>query len=147
VEHAAEYLDACLHLAQHPRNPIAHGDIDLFHTVAIVKVPPEVSFGFGCENRDLCLLDDLERLNFRELPSGTSFGRAGSIVDIPFDVRNEEDFNVGEHYFELDQAEIKTLKALMPSMLTRDETVIRQDCLCYLMERYDAHLADAGNGD
>ena len=24
----------------------------------------------------------------------------------------------------------------MPSMLTRDETVIRQDCLGYLMERY-----------
>jgi len=23
----------------------------------------------------------------------------------------------------------------MPAMLTRDERVIRQDCLCYLMER------------
>jgi hypothetical protein len=28
----------------------------------------------------------------------------------------------------------------MPSMLTRDEQVIRQDCLCYLMERYNDHL-------
>jgi hypothetical protein len=26
-------------------------------------------------------------------------------------------------------------KCLMPAMLTRDERVIRQDCLCYLMER------------
>jgi len=24
---------------------------------------------------------------------------------------------------------------LMPAMLTRDKRVIRQDCLCYLMER------------
>jgi hypothetical protein len=24
---------------------------------------------------------------------------------------------------------------VMPAMLTRDERVIRQDCLCYLMER------------
>jgi hypothetical protein len=28
----------------------------------------------------------------------------------------------------------------MPSMLTRDETVIRQDCLCYIMERYNDHV-------
>ncbi len=143
VKHAAEYLDACLHLAKHPLHPIAHGDIDLFHTVAIVKVPPRISFGFGCNNRDLCLLDDLERLNFRELPSGTSFGRVGSATVIPFDVRNEEDANVGERYFELEQEEIRTRTPLMPSMLTRDEAVIRQDCLCYLMERYDGHLVDA----
>jgi hypothetical protein len=26
-------------------------------------------------------------------------------------------------------------KSLMPAMLTRDTRVIRQDCLCYLMER------------
>jgi hypothetical protein len=24
----------------------------------------------------------------------------------------------------------------MPAMLTLDERIIRQDCLCYLMERY-----------
>jgi hypothetical protein len=28
----------------------------------------------------------------------------------------------------------------MPSMLTRNEVVIRQDCLCYLMERYNDHV-------
>lgn len=143
VEHAMEYLDACLRLAEHPQHPVAHGDIDLFHTVAIVKVPSEVSFGFGCDDRDLCLLDDLEHLNFRELPSGTCFGLAKSLVDIPFDVCNEKGLNVSGHFFELDQAEIKTRTPLMPSMLTRDETVIRQDCLCYVMERYDAHLTDA----
>lgn len=144
VEHAAEYLDACLHLAEHPQHPIAHGDIDLFHTVAIVKVPPEVSFGFGCDDRDLCLQDDLERLNFRELPPGTSFGLAGTAAVMPFDVRNEHNLNVAACYFELEQSEIKTRTPLMPSMLTQDETVIRQDCLCYLMERYNTHLSDAG---
>jgi len=29
----------------------------------------------------------------------------------------------------------------MPSMLTKDISVIRQDCLCYLMERYSDHLS------
>jgi hypothetical protein len=31
---------------------------------------------------------------------------------------------------------------VMPSMLTKDLDVIRQDCLCYLMERYGSHLSD-----
>ena len=26
---------------------------------------------------------------------------------------------------------------MMPAMLTLDENIIRQDCLCYLMERMD----------
>ncbi|MFZ3041956.1 MAG: hypothetical protein WA108_09235 [Thiobacillus sp.] len=33
------------------------------------------------------------------------------------------------------RGEITLRKPLMPAMLTRDEQVIRQDCLCYLMER------------
>jgi len=28
-------------------------------------------------------------------------------------------------------------KTLMPSMITLDETIIRQDCLCYLMEKME----------
>ena len=81
-----------------------------------------------CSNRDLCLLDDLERFNFRELAPGTSFGQAVSAVDIPFDVRNEQDHNVGGRYFELDQkGDTKRVSPVMPSMLTRDEMVIRQE--------------------
>ena len=38
VEHARDYLHACLHLAEHPEHPVSPHDIDLFHTVATVKV-------------------------------------------------------------------------------------------------------------
>lgn len=145
IEHAAEYLDACLHLHEHPVHPIAHHDVDLFHTVAVVRVPDEVSFGFGCADGELCLVDDLDRLNFRELPTGTGFGRIRKDADIPLHIRNEQDEDVSDRYFVVEDGELKTSCALMPSMLTRDETVIRQDCLCYLMERYDGHLADAGS--
>ena len=47
TEHAREYLDACLHMSAIPEHPVASHDVDLFHTVAIVKVPDGVSFGFG----------------------------------------------------------------------------------------------------
>ncbi len=142
VEHAAEFLDACLHLAQHPTHPVPPHDIDLFHTVAVVKIPPEISFGFGCRNRDLCLPGDLERLNFRELPAGTFFGSVKPGIQHPLDVRNELDHDVADRYFEVVNGDLRTRTPVMPSMLTQDEMVIRQDCLCYLMERYDRHLQD-----
>ncbi|WP_456414104.1 M14 family metallopeptidase [Thiolapillus sp.] len=144
VQHASEYLDACLHLAKHPSHTISPHDLNLYHTVAIVKIPPEVSFGFGCQNYDLCLLDDLEVLNFREIPAGTCFGRVGKGLGIPLEVKNEANHDVATRYFSVENGELRTRTPVMPSMLTRNEAVIRQDCLCYLMERYDLHLEDAG---
>ena len=142
--HAAEYVDACLHLAELPDHPVAAHDIDLFHTVAIVRVPKDISFGFGEHGYNMDFNADLDRLNFRELPIGTSFGRVNDSERLPLSVRDEQDRDVAARYFELEQGHLKTRLPVMPSMLTRDCTVIRQDCLCYLMERYNEHLSDAG---
>lgn len=144
TSHAAEYVDACLHLAELPQHPVPAHDIDLFHTVAIVRVPPDVAFGFGDNGYALDFTADLDRLNFRELPVGTSFGRVNNGQAMPLDVRDEGDQYVAEQYFKVEQGQLQTRLPVMPSMLTRDITVIRQDCLCYLMERYDGHLRDAG---
>ena len=54
------------------------------------------------------------------------------------------DRGVTERYFAVEGGRLLTRVPVMPSMLTCDPVVIRQDCLCYLMERYDHHLADAG---
>ena len=67
VEHARDYIDACLHLNEHSEHPVATQDIDLFHTVAQVRVPAEVSFGFGERGRDIRFAEDLDRLNFLSL--------------------------------------------------------------------------------
>ena len=139
TEHAREYLEACLHLSQHPEHPVASQDIDLFHTVATVKVPPSVAFSFDGAVADIRFVADLEYLNFRELPAGTVFGEVAD-GDIPLDVRDERGEDVARRFFEVADGMLRTRCAVMPSMLTTDETVIRQDCLCYLMERYNSHL-------
>ncbi len=135
VAHAADFVEACLHLSHHPEHPVPSHDIDLFHTVAVVRIPPHVSFGFGCSQRDLCLLEDLERFNFRELPAGTLFGSVRPDLGMPLEVRDELGREVAGRYFEVRDGELRTRVPVMPSMLTRNENVIRQDCLCYLMER------------
>ena len=53
---------------------------------------------------------------------------------------DEHGNDVAQRYFSTDGEELRVRVPVMPSMLTRDHRVIRQDCLCYLMERYNDHL-------
>lgn len=140
VDHAREYLNACLHLSMLPDHPVVAGDIDLFHTVAQVKVPEKVSFCFPPGQADILLTPELERLNFRELPRGTALGRVDAHDGTWLDVRDEQGKNVTSRYFHVEDSELRLTLPVMPSMLTCDEAVIRQDCLCYIMERYNDHV-------
>lgn len=135
TEHARDYLDACLHMSAIPEHPIASHDVDLFHTVAVVKVPDDVSFGFGDDAVDLRLVKDIDHLNFRELPAGSLLGWLRAGTKLSLDVRDDDDQPVFERYFTTGDGVLRTVRPFMPSMFTLDERVIRQDCLGYLMER------------
>lgn len=134
AEHALRFVEGGLHLAHFPENSLPATDYDLYHTVATVKVPPETDFSFRDEKAELRFPDDLDHMNFRELPAGTRFARVNS-SHIRLDVRSEEGEDVADHYFVQEDDALATCRPVMPSMLTLNEEVIRQDCLCYLMER------------
>lgn len=144
VEHAMGFLDACLNLADFPSHPVPAHDVELYHTMAVARVSPEASLGFADETAELDLVADLDSLNFRELPVGTVLGVVRSPSGIPITVEDEDGKDVTARYLDCVDGLLRTRMPLMPAMLTRDERVIRQDCLCYIMERYDAHLR---NGD
>jgi hypothetical protein len=135
TEHARGYIDACLHLHEIPEHPVASHDVDLFHTVATVKIPPEVSFGFGNVDTDLRLVEDLDHLNFRELPADTVLGSVRKGAEPQLNVCDDNGMEVFERYFYYDNQSLLTSRSFMPSMFTLDEMIIRQDCLGYLMER------------
>jgi succinylglutamate desuccinylase len=140
VEHARTFIDAALNLARISPHPVPHQDIDLFHTVAQVKIREEVGFAFAPDEADLQLNPTLEHLNFCELPVGMAFGRIRPHIGIGLDVRDERGENVGNRHFKVEDGELRLRQSVMPSMLTCNQAVIRQDCLCYLMERYSDHL-------
>jgi hypothetical protein len=135
VAHAAEYLMACIHLAELPAHPVSKRDIELFHTVAVVRAAPGVRVGFHGADLDLRLVEDLDQLNFQELPANTLLGWQHTGQKLLLEVTDEEDREVSARYFCLDGTELRTCRPVMPSMLTREVRIIRQDCLCYLMER------------
>jgi len=137
VEHAREFLHAGLNLVALPGHPLPQGDIDLFHTVAIVKVPEVLDFGFdGTEQQtDIRFPADIDCLNFSELPANTLLGWLGSERKSWLEAWDEQGNEVGEQYFSYENNEIRLTTPVMPSMLTCDSRIVRQDCLCYLMER------------
>jgi len=134
--HAARFIDAVLHLDHFPDKPPATGDFNLFHTVATVRIPEERSFGFGDVEADLQLDPQIDHMNFRELDAGTRFGRVRPDSPMPVVAFAEDGSNVTREYFTIRSSELLLARNAMPSMLTLNERVIRQDCLCYLMERY-----------
>ncbi len=135
VEHALDYLDTCLHLTHLPDHPPAEHDIDLFHTVALVKIRDHASFSFDKDSVDLKLNTNLERMNFTEINAGTVLGMVPADASMPLISKNENGIDNTDNYFALQNQQLVNRKAVMPSMLTLNEAVIRQDCLCYLMER------------
>ena len=123
-------------LKYNPEHPVAPQDIDLFHTVARVCVSPDAAVGFAPAAEDIVFEPDLDRLNFQEIPVGTMLGRINGGGLSLLDVRDEEGREVSLDYFDVKEGQLCLRRSVMPSMLTRDVDIIRQDCLCYLMERY-----------
>ncbi len=136
IVHALDYLETCLRLRQLPTRALTPVDIDLFHTDAVVKLRQDVDFGFGPGHHDLQLASGLEHYNFRVLPAGTRIGTCNDDRGLPLEVFDVTGRAVADRYLRLEDRQILTRTELVPAMLTRDQTVIRQDCLCYLMQRY-----------
>ncbi len=145
TEHALEYLEGCLHLARIPDVPVRSRDMDLFHTVAIVKVPPGYSFGFGSNNTDIQFMAEMDRLNFQEIDAGTIFARIDPGSKAYLEAWDEDGVDARDKYFSIKDNEIRTLHPITPSMLTLEKDIIRMDCLCYLMRRIDWQRQVAGN--
>ena len=79
VTHAMDYIEACLHLAAISDHPVRTNDVHVFHTVATVKVPEDIGFGFGSAVAPLCFADNIDHWNFQELPPGALLARRRSV--------------------------------------------------------------------
>jgi hypothetical protein len=132
--HAIELIEACLSITQLLSHDMAPYDVDLFRTVAIVKMPVDSTFSFDGSPADFCFRSDVDRLNFSELCSGEQLGKIGKkgarLVVLPANGSN----SVNE-YFDYQAASIRLKQNAIPAMMTQDQRAIRQDCLCYLMRR------------
>ncbi len=137
VEHAVNYIQGVMQLELFDNKALHPEDFDLYHTMAIIKVPETVGISFNAQKpEDITFAADIDSLNFTALEAGTR------LADIHSENSNllaidEQGQDVADRYFSYDNGEIRTRIPLMPSMLTTKEEIIRQDCLCYMMEKIE----------
>jgi len=135
TDHCIGFLETCMNLDKIPASPLAADEVNLFHTVATVRVHDDVFFGFGHVPTEVAFRENLDVLNFQELPVGISLGEINGGAAQPLLAKDISGTDVTDEYFRFDRGQIETIRKIMPSMLTLDRRVIQQDCLCYLMER------------
>ncbi len=135
VEHATRFVEKVLNLEELP-NTVSPDDLDIYHTIATVKIPPDVNFSFTDTSSELFFEAGLEEKNFIDVPSDFHFAQVKNGATRVVDVINEAGENVTEKFFEIKNGKLKNKRSVIPSMFTSNEWVIRQDCLCYLMEPY-----------
>ncbi len=135
AEAAARFVHLVLGLTDlsHAHDPKL--ELDLFHTLAQVKVKSDISLAGRVEGHWLRLDTDLDRMNFENAESGARIGSTNH--PMPLEAIDEQGRDVAHDYFTVVQGRLQLKQSVVPAMLTSDEQIVRQDCLCYLMERLD----------
>jgi len=142
LDHATDYLEACLHLHHVPGKPVAPGDIHLLRTQAIVRVRPDVAFGFDGDANNVRFRSDLETFNFGCIPEGAILATTDGTGSLPVVATAGGTLDVTDTLFTLRGDKLVARQSLIPSMATQNVDVIRQDCLFYVMEEMQGVGAD-----
>lgn len=135
IEHIIEMIDGLLHMEHIPDRPVADHDLQLVHTQVTLNIPEKVSFDFGLSQQaDLLFETGFERKNFTEIRPTDIF--AYTSVDRPLEITNQNGDNVTDEFLHIENGRVFLKQTMMPAMITLDKSIIRQDCLCYLMVDY-----------
>jgi len=137
IEHARQFILNALALDHFSDESMDVHSLNVFHTVAVVKLQEGMSIGVNEADTDLNLLADVDQYNFHELQPGTPFAQVNPDRAIPVRAENEFGKDVAARYFEVRDGVLCNITPVMPSMITLDVEIVKQDCLCYLMERLD----------
>jgi len=133
VLRAVAFLEQCLQMSTIVDETPA--DTDLFHTVAVVKVPRLCSCGLVGEDVDVQLFPDIDRYNFCELMPGTVLARLRPQMEACLEISPTNGAPGPVELLAVDDGEVRVRRPVMPAMLTTNRDIISLDCLCYLMER------------
>jgi len=135
VQHAADYVDALLHMDHLPQRPIAPHDLQLVQSMATLYVPDDVTFDFNLSAQaDLTFESGFERKNFTEIKPTEVF--AHTRIQRPLSITNPQGEDVTEEIMRIENGKVYLNRTLIPAMITSNKTIVRQDCLCYLMEDF-----------
>ncbi len=120
-------------------------ELELHRSLGRVHIPITASFDFADASggdADVTLTAGMEAVNFHPVPAGTEFASSASELTQVLTVLDPDHQVVTSEFFRMVEGRIQFARDVVPAMYTMDRSVIRQDCLCYLMERFDPFALD-----
>lgn len=134
VERTFLYLENLLSknaITEIPYNP----NFKLYEVEATVKVKSglEIYIGDHSEDEAVCFLPHLENLNFEMAKEGSVLGRSRE-DESPLIVCGVEGENLHDQYIDYVEGRLQLQTDVVPSMISLDPIIIRQDCLGYFMK-------------
>ena len=138
IRHAIRFVDELLHLDQLPDDMPGREQLHLVESHLSVQIPEAVDYAFDLHaEADLCFPPDFEDRNFTLFDPHEPF--AYTRVGRPLQVLDAEERDLTDEFLRVEDGKVFLNHIMMPAMITRDRMVIRQDCLCHLMQDYLAH--------
>jgi hypothetical protein len=127
IEHACRFIEGMLTLDELPHR--SH---------LTMNIRDEVSYAFDpAADADLRFENDFEDRNFTLFDPHQVFGYTR--IARPLSITDTDGHDVTDEILRVEEGRIYLNNTLMPAMITRDRLVIRQDCLCHLLQDYLHH--------
>ncbi len=135
IEHACRFIDDLLTLDEIPdRQPDRHA-LHLVESHLDLVIPDGISYEFDLEaDVDLRLEPNFEDRNFTLFDPHEVFGYTRH--ERPILVKDTNGHDVTDEILRVEGGRIYLNNTMMPAMITRDKLVVKQDCLCHLMQDY-----------
>jgi len=142
IDKIVAYLKQVLSLESFDHVELHTDQLTAFHTIAKIILPKHLNVDFNFSSQANChisFLADLDKYNFKSINQGTALAKV-SQPDCFLKVYDNSERDVTAHYLEEKSGEILVKKTFIPSMLTKDIFVAKDDCLGYIMQPIELHL-------
>jgi succinylglutamate desuccinylase len=141
IDNACRVLEDLLTLDELPQQEPDRSDLHLVESHATLNIPEHVSFAFDpAADVDIRFDIDFEDRNFTLVDPRQIF--AYTRIERPLSITDEQGHDITDDVLRVDEGRIYLNNTMMPAMITRNKEVVRQDCLCYLMQDYIGHDFD-----
>ena len=138
IEHACRFIEGMLTLDELPASQPTRHALHLVESHLTMNIRDDVSYAFDtAADADLRFENDFEDRNFTLFDPHQVFGYTR--VARPLSITDTDGHDVTDEILRVEEGRIYLNNTLMPAMITRDRMVIRQDCLCHLLQDYLHH--------
>lgn len=141
LQQAIALVDKTMQRTSFPDTLPVLPNLRMYETIGRVLIDPACSFSFGDQRTELVFRPDFGDLNFRELPTGEPWGTCSEPA-LPLSVLDEDGSDHASDFFRYEQGIVALKRSITPAMITLDRSVVRQDCLCYMMKRISVSDGD-----